>query len=111
MPPPQPEPIGLTVVTVAKLKPGCFKVIKTAGDAFISVLGVTVTVTKLVAAAVGLLSVNMATGSFAGEGGGGAEVLAHTNVTAAVPGGASALSQVALRWTITVRKLLQLESP
>ena len=38
-----------------------------------------------------------------------AEVV-HTNVRAAVPGGASALSQVALRCTRTVRKLLQLES-
>ncbi len=38
-----------------------------------------------------------------------AEVV-HTNVRAADPGGASALSQVALRWTRTVRKLRQLES-
>ena len=43
------------------------------------------------------------------EIGGWAE-LVHTNVRAAVPGGASALSQVALRCTRTVRKLLQLES-
>ena len=39
-----------------------------------------------------------------------AEVV-QTNVRAAVPGGASALLQVALRWTTTVRKLRQLESP
>ncbi len=46
----------------------------------------------------------------AGEGGGGAEVLVHTNFKAAVPGGASALLQVALPWTRTYRKLRQLES-
>jgi hypothetical protein len=34
----------------------------------------------------------------------------HTNFRAADPGGASALSQVALRWTAIVRKLRQLES-
>ena len=34
----------------------------------------------------------------------------HTNVRAAVPDGASALLQVALRWTTTPSKLMQLES-
>jgi hypothetical protein len=44
------------------------------------------------------------------EIGGWAE-LVHTNVRAAVPGGASALSQVALRCTRTYMNCLQLESP
>ena len=39
-----------------------------------------------------------------------AEVLVHTNFKAAVPGGASALLQVALPWTRAYRKLRQLES-
>ena len=50
-------------------------------------------------------------------GGWVAEVLVHTNFKAAilnftgtVPGGASALLQVALPWTRTYRKLRQLES-
>ena len=46
-----------------------------------------------------------------GGGGGGEAELVHTNVRAADPGGASALSQVALRWTALNRKLRQLESP
>jgi hypothetical protein len=48
-----------------------------------------------------------------GAGGGGvgswAEVV-HTTFRAAAPGGGFSLSQVALPWTITVRKLWQLES-
>ena len=44
------------------------------------------------------------------EIGGWAE-LVHTNVRAADPGGASALSQVALRCTRTYMNCLQLESP
>ena len=49
-------------------------------------------------------------GGGAGGGVGGWAEVVHTNFRAADPGGTSALSQVALRCTRTVRKLRQLES-